>query len=77
MISKNLKIGIVSENQEYIDKPVYAIPKKASLISRSLSSVFNGKDNSPKPLEIGHERVKLRWLKPDANGNLVHKNKVK
>lgn len=65
-----LKTTIAHEGQPYVDEPVYANPKQRSKSDLSVATAF-GNDDHPRRIEIGRERVLLRWMKPDGHGGLV------
>lgn len=71
----------ISEGQEYFDEAVYAEPKKELLtpIAEALAMAFghvrpvlNKKGRQVlertdvKPLLLGYERVRLKWVMPDG-----------
>jgi hypothetical protein len=65
---------LTKDGQSYYDEPVYAIPKRETrdLIRDAVESAFGGPGYRPrKPIVVGHERVRLRWMKPDGKGGLV------
>ena len=68
-----VKDKITKEGQEYVDDPVYTFPKPKSAISRAVSHALDPNAPPPKPILLGHERVTLRWMKPDGKGGLVPK----
>lgn len=51
--------------QPYVDEAVYA---KLTPMDQSIRAALN--KEMPKPIEIGRERVKLRWWEPDGKGGL-------
>jgi hypothetical protein len=59
---------IERDGQEFLDEPVYVHPKKLSLIEASIAKAFNIAMSAP--IAVRHERVKLRWMKPDGKGGL-------
>jgi hypothetical protein len=59
----------IRDGQKYYDEPVYLHPKPATPIELSLAHAFGRK--LPESLLAGHERVKLRWMKPGPDGKLV------
>lgn len=63
-----LKTAIEREGQPYVDDPVYVRPNPVSLIQASVARAFGIR--LPVPLQIGYERVRLRWRKPDGKGGL-------
>ena len=62
---------ITREGQPFYDEAVYATPKPASPVEASIAAMF--KRQLPQPMQIGHERVRLQWMKPDGKGGLVPK----
>lgn len=64
-----LKTVIEREGQPYVDEPIRANPKAVSEIAASIAKAFDR--SLPKSLTIGHQRVRLRWMKPDGHGGLV------
>lgn len=58
----------LTEGAKYFDRPVYVEPRP---MENSLSVAF-GSPSKPAVL-VGHERVRLRWMKPDGKGGLVPK----
>lgn len=68
------KTSIEFVGQDFIDEPIYALPKKEGAISRSVRAAF-GDQTTVNPLLVGHERVKLRWMTPDGKGGLIPKAK--
>lgn len=62
------------EGQKFLDEPVYASPKPELItnIALSVGAAFNeGRPRAPRRILLGHERVQLRWMKPDGKGGLV------
>lgn len=51
----------IKDGQSYVDKPVEAQPLPIEPIDRLFANLF--KRDLPKPIVLGHERVKLRWLR--------------
>lgn len=64
----DLKATIEQVGQPYYDKPVYAM-ERASVIEKSVRAAFGRA--GPRPILLRHERITLRWLKPDGKGGLV------
>ena len=64
-----LKTTILSEGQEYLDEPVYVFPKPITQIEASMAAMYGLR--LPQPKLIGHDRVRLRWMKPDGKGGLI------
>lgn len=64
--------GIVSEGQKYVDRPVVALPVLRSVLELSVSAAF-GNEKPLTPIVVRHERIRLRWMKPDGKGGLVPK----
>lgn len=65
----DIKEMVTQDGQPYVDDPVYAHPKRESLIAESIAVHFNSPRK--KPVVIGHERVKLNWLKRGTDGKLI------
>lgn len=63
-----LKTTIEHAGQTYVDEPVMAMPKE-SMIERAVCMALKGRLRSP--VLLRHERVRLRWLKPDGRGGLT------
>lgn len=59
------------DGQAYYDEPIMAHPLRRSIIEDSVARAF--KSPMARPLEIGLERVRLRWMKPDGKGGLEPK----
>ena len=66
----NLTLGIEREGQQYVDEPVKVRPQQRSAIELSVAAAFGNK-GGPQTITIGHQRVRLRWMKPDGKGGLV------
>jgi hypothetical protein len=64
-----LKPTIEREGQEYVDDPVFVDPVRSTPIERSLAAAYGRK--LPQPIQVGHERVRLQWMKSDGRGGLV------
>ncbi len=79
MTLKNLRTTISHEGQKYVDDPIYAMhkprPEEMSPVRMGLAQMFGSP--TPQPIQelVGHERVRLRWMKPDGRGGLKPKNK--
>jgi hypothetical protein len=56
----------LKDGDPYVDEPIVAMPKR---LSTAVAVAF--RHRAPKPITVGHERVMLRWMKPDGNGGLV------
>lgn len=67
-----LRERIERVGQLYVDEPIVATPWKPSAIEASVAAAFGVKAQK-KPIVVGHERVRLRWMKPDGKGGLVPK----
>ena len=65
-----LKTVITKDGQRYVDEPVLVRPKRPSALEHSIASAF-GRPTAPASIVLGHERVFLRWMKPDGRGGLV------
>ena len=59
---------IKREGQQFVYEPVYAKPKAVSAIEASVAYAFERQ--LPQPILVRHERVRLRWMKPDGKGRL-------
>lgn len=70
---RRLRNAIKYEGQAYYDKPVVAEPTRDEIRNSVRAALSGGKAEEPQPLLLGHERVRLRWLKPDGKGGLVPK----
>ena len=68
---KPLRTAIRKDGQPYFDEPIYVRPKRISLIEKSVAYAF--KRPLPQPIKVGHERIELRWMKPDGKGGLVRR----
>lgn len=58
--------------QEFLDEPVFVAPKQRSELDRIFAAAFK-QPPLPQPIQVGHERVRLQWMKPDGKGGLVPK----
>jgi hypothetical protein len=67
----DLKTSIEKDGQPYVDEAVIAKPKSVSVIHENVAYIFGSR--LPRPITIGYNRVKLRWMKPDGKGGLVPK----
>lgn len=74
-MNDNLVTSILYEGQPFLDEPVRIYPKVKPTIQASVEAAFNpnGYLQNFKPITVRHERVKLRWMKPDGKGGLVPK----
>ena len=65
-MSQPMKQEGIREGQPFYDEPILARPKALAVsVSQAL------RISAPAPVVIGHERVRLRWMKRDRNGGLV------
>ena len=64
-----LKPRIVEEGQDYWDRPIYAIPKRKRPIEVGVQVALKTW-RKPREVLLGHERERLRWMKPDGKGGL-------
>lgn len=64
-----LRETIAKDGQAYIDEAVVAWPKPPDVLEHSLAAAFNRP--LPERVVLGHERIKLRWLKRAPDGSLV------
>lgn len=66
---------ITKEGQQFYDRPIYNTMRPraefVTPIARSVARAF--KSQLPKVIVdlVGHERERLRWMKPDGKGGLV------
>lgn len=79
-----LKTTITKDAQRYVDEPVYVNPKVEkgpSILELSVAAAFNGGQvphaRSRKPILVGYERVRLRWVTPDGKGGLKERGRLK
>lgn len=75
---KHLKTEIGRIGQRYVDDPIYEVVSKANPLALSigigLQAQFNSQGVPMQPSivqQTGHERVRLRWMKPNGKGGLV------
>lgn len=64
---ENLKTGIERIGQPYVDDPIFVAPRSDLLspLGMAISAAFNdGAPDIPPRLVVGHERVKLNWVRP-------------
>lgn len=55
----------IKEGQQFVEDPIYLLPKRPSLVEISVAEAFGKYQIKPRLLQ-GHERVKLRWVNPDG-----------
>lgn len=70
----DLKTHIAKPGQKYLDEPVYVLPKQEpfDVMKASIALALGGEMPKAKPpILVRHERVTLRWMKPDGKGGLV------
>ena len=67
----SLETAIRRAGQPFYDEPVMARPKRKSFLELSLMEIFGSKEK--KSIVLGHERIRLRWMKPDGKGGLTQK----
>lgn len=60
---------IEHEGQPFVDEPIRVHARQRSILERSVGQIF-GSNDEPPSITVGHNRVKLRWMKPDGNGGL-------
>ena len=63
-----LKTDVERHGQAYVDEPILVHPKITPLGAEVMKAFGRA---PPKPVTIGHDRVRLRWMKPDGKGGLV------
>lgn len=74
-----LRPFVTTDGQAYVDEPVYVAPKPeaVSVIALSVAEAFNPRPGALshkqtlQPILVHHERVRLRWMKPNGKGGLV------
>ena len=72
----NIKTAIAHEGQSYVDEPIYTETKPVPL-AYELASAF-GRPMDPLIRNLdGHNRVRLRWMKPGPDGKLIPKKRTK
>lgn len=64
-----LQTTIDRDGQSYVDDPVYAFPKMPTPVESAVAAAFERE--MPRPITVGHERVRLRWMKPDGHGGVI------
>lgn len=69
-MKNRIRTVIAKEGQSYLDRPVVAEPKRISPAAAAVQDAFNAPVS--KPLMLGYERVRLNWMRPNSNGDLVH-----
>lgn len=62
-----MKTVITKEGQPFVYEPVYVHPN-LSKVGRVIGAAFESK--LPEPIVTHHERIRLRWVKPDGKGGL-------
>ena len=73
----DLKTTITKDGQRYVDEPVLVQPKREarSRLSHAVQAALDPQgqyaERPRAPITVGHERVLLRWMKPDGKGGLV------
>jgi hypothetical protein len=77
-MTKHLKTEISRIGQPYVDDPVFEVVSKANTLALSIGAGLQANFKTPGvPMQpsieqqTGHERVRLRWMKPDGQGGLV------
>ena len=58
--------AITHAGQAYVDDPVYVEPKRKSIIEETLQRAWNPRARQPQRIQIGHDRVRLNWIKPST-----------
>lgn len=66
----DLKTTITKDGQRYVDEAIVVRPRSPSALEHSVAAAF-GEPQARTPITVGHERVLLRWMKPDGKGGLV------
>jgi hypothetical protein len=61
-----LRQTITHVGQSYVDEPVYAEPKRKSIIEISLQRAWRPNARQPQRIQIGTQRVRFNWIKPST-----------
>ena len=61
---------LIKDGQPFMDEPIMVYAKRVSIITQAVHSIY-GHGRLPQAITIGHNRVKLRWMKPDSQGGLI------
>lgn len=74
-----IRTTVQHDGQRYVDEPIYRdLRPREELrtdIAASVAAAFGHPQAKAIREVVGHERVRLRWMKPDGKGGLVPKNK--
>jgi len=76
-MTNQLKTTIERDGQRYVDEPILVRPKpeQRSRIQNAVQAALDPQgffaERPRAPITVGHERVLLRWMKPDGKGGLV------
>lgn len=54
---------IEEAGQPFVDQPVYAFPRW-SVLNESVARAFNPRHRPKMPIILGHNRVRLNWIRP-------------
>lgn len=72
-----LRTKVTKDGQRFVDEPIQIQPKASAMPSQigvAVAKAFGEeRPKLPEPVTVGHERVELRWIKPDGKGGLVPK----
>jgi hypothetical protein len=70
---KTLKTSIDHDGQPFYDEPVYREVSRANPLALALSRALPGCRKVQEVIQelSHHERVWLRWMRPDGKGGLV------
>ena len=67
-----LRVGIKHVGQRYVDEPKYlTVEPKGKPLQNAVARVFGSPPKQPIRILTHHERVRLRWMKPDGHGGLM------
>ncbi len=73
-----LKTTITKDGQRYVDEPIRVMPKAQDRVVLAVQVALDPQglfaERARAPIVVGHERVLLRWMKPDGKGGLVSRN---
>lgn len=58
-----LRTSITHHGQPYYDEPVYTDPKRQTEMEQSIAQIFGRRP--PGPIVTNHNRVILKWVKPE------------
>ncbi len=67
-----LKTTISHDGQRYVDEPI-TVKQKSDPVELAVEGAFSAVPPRRRVVVTGHQRVRLRWMKPDGKGGLVPK----